>query len=71
MLHTIHNLGNLYTNQGKLALAEQIYEQALQGLKQVLGTEHISILYIVNNLGALYANQGKLALAKQIYEQAL
>jgi tetratricopeptide (TPR) repeat protein len=57
--------------QGKLALAEQMYERALASYKKALGLEHTSTLDIVNNLGVLYKKQGKLALAKQMYKRAL
>jgi tetratricopeptide (TPR) repeat protein len=65
------NLGYLFRNQGKLALAEQMYERALRGYETALGAEHTSTLDSVNNLGSLYADQGKLALAEQMYERAL
>jgi tetratricopeptide (TPR) repeat protein len=71
MLDAIHQLGNLYMNQGNLAEAEQMYEWVLQGYEKALGAEHTSTLVIVNNLGNLYADQGKLAEAEQMYEQAL
>jgi len=66
-----HNLGLLYRDQCKLALAEQMYERALQGYETALGAEHTSTLHAVNNLGSLYRHQGKLALAEQMYERAL
>jgi tetratricopeptide (TPR) repeat protein len=66
-----HNLGDLYSDQGKLVEAEQIYERALQGKEKALGAEHTSTLDTVNNLGNLYKNQGKLAEAEQMYERAL
>jgi Tfp pilus assembly protein PilF len=43
----------------------------LQGYKEVLGPDYISILDTVNNLGILYKNQSKLAKAEKIYIQAL
>jgi tetratricopeptide (TPR) repeat protein len=55
-LYTVSNLGNLYTNQGKLAKAEQMYKRALQGYEKALGAEHTSTLHTVNNLGNLYAD---------------
>jgi tetratricopeptide (TPR) repeat protein len=70
-LHTVNNLGNLYKNQGKLALAEQMYERTLRGYETALGAEHTMTLQTVSNLGNLYKNQGKLALAEQMYERAL
>ncbi|PQE14281.1 hypothetical protein CJF31_00006831 [Rutstroemia sp. NJR-2017a BVV2] len=70
-LNTVNNLGSLYADQGKLAAAESMYEQALAGKEKTLGAEHISTLDTVNNLGILYANQGKLAAAESMYERAL
>jgi tetratricopeptide (TPR) repeat protein len=64
-------LGYLYADQGKLALAEQMYERALRGYETALGAEHTSTLSTVNNLGALYQDQGKLVEAEQMYERAL
>ena len=36
-LDTVNNLGILYADQGKLALAEQMYERALRGNETALG----------------------------------
>ena len=42
----VNNLGNLYADQGKLAEAEQMYIQALQGKEEALGTEaHVDTRY--------------------------
>jgi Tfp pilus assembly protein PilF len=61
----------LFFDQGKLAEAEAMYIQALQGYEEALGPKHTSTLTTVNNLGALYANQGKLAEAEAMYIRAL
>ena len=53
MAWTCHRLGRLYQDQGKLAQAEEMYQQALQGYKKSLGLEHTSTLNTVNNLGSL------------------
>ncbi|KAH6725029.1 hypothetical protein BKA61DRAFT_665703 [Leptodontidium sp. MPI-SDFR-AT-0119] len=66
-----HNLGDLFTNQGKLAEAEKMYVRALQGCEEVLGPDHTSTLDTVNNLGLLYVDQGKLAEAEKMYLRAL
>jgi len=66
-----HNLGDLYSSQGKLAEAEKMYIRALQGREEALGPDHTSTLNTVNNLGNLYADQGKLAEAEVMYIQAL
>ncbi len=59
-LDTVNNLGLLYANQGQLAEAEQMYQQALQGFEKALRAEHTLTLQTVNNLGALCTVQGKL-----------
>jgi tetratricopeptide (TPR) repeat protein len=64
-------LGNLYSDQGKLKEAEEMYERALAGYENALGPDHTSTLNTVNNLGRLYSQQGKLAEAEEIYERAL
>jgi tetratricopeptide (TPR) repeat protein len=56
MAWACHSLGILYTDQGKLAEAEQIYERALRGKEIALGAEHTSTLQTVNNLGLLYTD---------------
>ncbi|KAM0124186.1 hypothetical protein ACHAO1_011111 [Botrytis cinerea] len=65
------NLGNLYSNQDKLAEAEVMYRRALEGCEKALGPDHTSTLGTVNNLGALYSDQGKLAEAEVMYLRAL
>jgi tetratricopeptide (TPR) repeat protein len=66
-----HGLGNLYSDQGKLKEAEEMYQRALAGHKKALGPDHTSTLMTVNNLGNLYCNQGKLKEAEEMYRRAL
>src|SRR5437016_515011 len=66
-----HNLGRLYSDQGKLAEAEKMYIRALKGSEEALGPDHASTLDTVNNLGNLYKDQGKLAEAEKMYIRAL
>ena len=66
-----HRLGNLYSDQGKLAEAEEMYLRALEGKEKAFGLDHISTLNTINNLGILYFDQGKLAEAEETYLQAL
>jgi tetratricopeptide (TPR) repeat protein len=70
-LDTVNSLGLLYLNQGKLAEAEQMFQQGLQGKEKALGAEHTSTLQTVNNLGLLYKSQGKLDEAEQMYQLVL
>jgi len=58
-LSTLNNLGLLYTDQGKMMEAEEMYVQALRGREKAWGVEHTSTLDTVNNLGDLYKDQGK------------
>jgi tetratricopeptide (TPR) repeat protein len=66
-----YNLGNLYRHQGKLDIAEKLYEWALQGYEKTLGPDHKSTLRTVNNLGLLYKDQGKLDEAEKMCQRAL
>ncbi|KAF1815003.1 hypothetical protein P152DRAFT_447276 [Eremomyces bilateralis CBS 781.70] len=61
----VHNLGDLYSDQGKLKEAEEMYIRALQGYEEALGPKHTSTLDMVNNLGLFYADQGKLKRQKR------
>ncbi|OBT93043.1 hypothetical protein VE01_09002 [Pseudogymnoascus verrucosus] len=70
-LDSLKMLGNLCSDQGKLAEAEEMYQRALKGKEKALGAEHTSTLRTVNNLGNLYADQGKLAEAEEMYQRAL
>ncbi|KAH6653388.1 hypothetical protein BKA67DRAFT_606880, partial [Truncatella angustata] len=53
-----HNLGILYTAQGKMQEAEEMYLRALRGYENAWGPDHTSTLDTVNNLGILYKAQG-------------
>ena len=54
ILDTIYLLGNLCSDQRKLAEAEKIYQRTLQGYKKALSAEHTSTLRTVNSLDTLY-----------------
>ncbi|KAJ0419197.1 hypothetical protein BJY00DRAFT_314265 [Aspergillus carlsbadensis] len=66
-----NGLGDLYSYQGNLKEAEEMYQQALAGYKKAVGPDHTSTLDIVNNLGILYFIQGKLEEAEAMYQRAL
>jgi Tfp pilus assembly protein PilF len=51
-LNTVHNLGALYRDQGKLAEAEQMYQRAL-------GPDHTSTLDTVDNLGSCIGTKAR------------
>ena len=69
-LGTVHNLGTLYSDRGKLVKAEKMHVRALEGKQEALGPKHTSTLEIVNNLGDLYRKQGKLDKAEKMLNQA-
>src|ERR1700761_8099097 len=46
-LDTVNNLGNLYRDQDKLDVAEQMYRRALAGYEKALGMDHTSTLNTV------------------------
>ena len=70
-LWAVDSLGLLYSIQGKLDKAEEMYTQALEGYTKALGEDHTSTLGTIGNLGNLYSKQGKLDKAEQMYTQAL
>ncbi|KAF5861950.1 hypothetical protein ETB97_012273 [Aspergillus alliaceus] len=65
------DLGNLYSDQGKLKEAEAMYQRSLAGKEKALGPDHISTLDTVHNLGILYKDQGRLKEAEAMYQRAL
>ena len=69
--YACHELGRLYSDQGKMKEAEEMYLRALTGYEKAWGVEHTSTLDTVNNLGALYFNQGKMKEAEEMYLRAL
>ncbi|KAK7973201.1 hypothetical protein PG988_007335 [Apiospora saccharicola] len=78
-----HSLGDLYSDQGKMAEAEAIYpllrpgqdrrgrDDILTGTEKARGLDHISTLDTVNNLNILYSDQGRMDEAEAIYQRAL
>ncbi|RDW91132.1 hypothetical protein BP5796_02297 [Coleophoma crateriformis] len=49
-LDTVHNLGNLYADQGRMAEAETMYERALAGYEKAWGPEHSKVIMVKKNL---------------------
>jgi hypothetical protein len=62
-LQTVNNLGILYADQDKLGAAEQIYQRALCGYKEVLSHEQVHqyrpALNTLENLGNFYATRAE------------
>jgi len=66
-----HRLGDLYSDQGKMTEAEDMYLRALTGSKKAWGPAHTSTLDTVGNLGNLYSKQGRMKEAEDMYLRAL
>lgn len=64
-------LNNLYSDQGKLSEAEEMYNQALEEKEKTIGCDHSSTLDTVGNIGLLHHDQGKLREAEEMYSRAL
>ena len=54
ILGTIHNLGLLYPDQGKLKEAEEMYYRALAGYESALGPDHQKTQRIAEELNTLF-----------------
>jgi tetratricopeptide (TPR) repeat protein len=57
--------------QGKLAEAEPLFREALEGGREVLGSRHPATMTSVGNLAFLLEKQGKLAEAEPLCREAL
>jgi hypothetical protein len=73
-LDTVHNLGALYADQGKLVEAEQMCQRALQGYERLIGTDsiitYVPALKTIWGLGSLSKRQGDIAKARTMYSKA-
>jgi len=70
-LTSMNNLATSYSRAGRLAEAEQMYNQLLPLSKEYHGDYHPQIAIVVNNLGALYRRTGRMVEAKKMYEESL
>lgn len=69
--NTLLELGSIYQGQGKLADAEATYEEALQGLVELLGDANPSVLVARNNLGQIYEQAGLYDKAEPLLKETL
>lgn len=70
-LDTVCNLGNLYSDQGKLKQAEEMYHRVLRGREKAFGPDHSFTLSIFHNLGDLSLRQDRLEEAEELYQRVL
>lgn len=66
----LHNLGNLYHDQGEMLEAEKMYIRPLAQREKARGAGHTSTLDTANSLGIIYCKEGKLDEAEQMYLRA-
>ena len=71
MAISLNNLAFLYDSQGRYQEAEDLYQQALDMKKRLLGNQHPSLATGLNNLAALYVSQGRYQEAEPLYKEAL
>ncbi|KAH7305357.1 kinesin light chain [Rhexocercosporidium sp. MPI-PUGE-AT-0058] len=77
MVWACHNLGHLYTDQGKVVEAKRMYQRLLQHAIRYLYMFSNSLViddemaWACHNLGLLYTSQGKLVEAEQMHQRAL
>jgi Tfp pilus assembly protein PilF len=71
MAANLSNLAILYSDQGKYAEAERMYQRALRIREQRLGPEHLQMADLLSNLAALYFDQGRYAEAEPLGTRAL
>jgi serine/threonine protein kinase/tetratricopeptide (TPR) repeat protein len=70
-LVSLHDLGNLLREEGKLAEAEPCIRGAMEGFRRVLGDEHPSTLVAIGSVGLLARARGDFASAEACYREAL
>ncbi|TPX25061.1 hypothetical protein DIZ76_010510 [Coccidioides immitis] len=71
ILEVVSRLGQLYTEQGKLAQAEVVLRRTLEKQEKILGADHLSTLDTVRYLAQLYWDLTKLAEAEAMILRAL
>jgi CHAT domain-containing protein/Tfp pilus assembly protein PilF len=67
----LNNLATLYKEQGKHAVAEQFYREALDMRKRLFKGDHPDVASSLNNLAAFNHDLGKPAAAEPLYRESL
>jgi tetratricopeptide (TPR) repeat protein len=68
---TLHNLANIYRNQGKHDQAMVLHKQAYTIWRKILGEHHPDIAMSLHSQAIVYADQGEYDQAVVLYKQAL
>ncbi|KAK5729529.1 hypothetical protein LTR17_011832 [Elasticomyces elasticus] len=69
-LHTLNGLGDIYTNQGKVMEAENMYLRVLRGEMEARGPKHMPntwAIFALNGLGHVYFDQGRMKEAETMH----
>ena len=67
----LNELGYFLEKRGQYNLSAEIFEQALEMRRELLGDRHPNVATSLNNLAALYRSQGRYDAAEPYYQQAL
>jgi calcineurin-like phosphoesterase family protein len=67
-LDTVYNLGDLYSDNGEVSKARQMYARAAEGNKQVEGNRDADIRYLREQLSLLDRNDRTWTLDPILYE---
>lgn len=70
-LISMNNLASTLQDQGKLARAQALHEQALAARRRLLGEEHPDTLTSMNNLAETMGVRGNLVEARTLHEKVL
>jgi hypothetical protein len=67
----VNILGFLYVNQGKLMVAEEMFQRVLKGYGNALGLDRVSTQDVISNLDNLCKDQGMLKEAESLFSRLL
>ncbi|KAF8534845.1 hypothetical protein BDD12DRAFT_754871 [Trichophaea hybrida] len=70
-LMILRDIARVYTQSGRLAVAEQWLDETLQKRVEIYGLGSVKTLWLMNSLAIIYDQQGRTAEAKQMHMQAL
>src|SRR5271169_6087450 len=70
-LMSMHNLAEMYRQQGKMMEAAKMHEEVLAKYQVILGNDHPATLTSMQNLAETYRQQGKMTEAAKMHEEML
>jgi tetratricopeptide (TPR) repeat protein len=70
-LHSLNNMGVVYQDQGRYAIAESYHSKALEMKQRIFGVQHAEIYITLNNLALALQSQKKFGEAEGIHRRAL